>query len=153
MWISCDAVLRIFNSHACLAVTIVCLCQGYHVCRNWMLLPVQLTFHSNFSNKAICAAKASIKKWDRKYRVPVTQIIGMYGMINAVALTQLLFKISIWQKNVHIMSFDLFVKWLNINIPGLVQIMACHLDSARPLSEPVLKYCWLDPYEQTSVKF
>ena len=36
--------------------------------------------------------------------------------------------------------------------PGhsLVQIMACCL--AKPLSETVLEYCWLDHWEQTSVK-
>ena len=31
--------------------------------------------------------------------------------------------------------------------------MACRLDGAKPLSEPLLEYCWLDPWEQTSVKF
>ena len=30
--------------------------------------------------------------------------------------------------------------------------MACRLASAKPLSEPMLEYCWLDPREQTSVK-
>ena len=31
--------------------------------------------------------------------------------------------------------------------------MACHLDGAKPLSESMLEYCWLDPWEQTAVKF
>ena len=31
--------------------------------------------------------------------------------------------------------------------------MACRLDGAKPLSEPMLEYCLLDPQEQTSVKF
>ena len=35
----------------------------------------------------------------------------------------------------------------------LVQIMACHLFGAKPLSEPTLGYCHLDTWEQTSVKF
>ena len=35
----------------------------------------------------------------------------------------------------------------------LVQIMACRLFGAKPLSEPMLSYCQLDPKEQTSVKF
>ena len=35
----------------------------------------------------------------------------------------------------------------------LVQIMACRLVGAEPLSEPMLEYCQLDLYEQTSVKF
>ena len=30
--------------------------------------------------------------------------------------------------------------------------MACRLDGAKPLSEPMLEYCYLDPLEQTSVK-
>ena len=35
----------------------------------------------------------------------------------------------------------------------LVQIMACRLFGAKPFSKPMLGYCQLDPYEQTSVKF
>ena len=31
--------------------------------------------------------------------------------------------------------------------------MACRLFGAKPLSEPLLEYCLLDPWEQTSVKF
>ena len=27
--------------------------------------------------------------------------------------------------------------------------MACHLAGAKPLSEPMLQYCYLDPWEQT----
>ena len=30
--------------------------------------------------------------------------------------------------------------------------MACRLVGAKPLSEPMLEYCYLDPWEQTSVK-
>ena len=36
---------------------------------------------------------------------------------------------------------------------ALVQIMACRLYGAEPLSKPMMGYCELDPYEQTSVKF
>ena len=36
---------------------------------------------------------------------------------------------------------------------ALVQIMACRLFGAKPLSKPMLGYCQLDPREQTSVKF
>ena len=39
-----------------------------------------------------------------------------------------------------------------LNTIQLVQIMAYHLAGAKPLSEPMLEYCWLDPWEQTSVK-
>ena len=35
-------------------------------------------------------------------------------------------------------------------LTSLVQIMACRLDGAKPLSEPMLEYCWLGPWEQTS---
>ena len=34
----------------------------------------------------------------------------------------------------------------------LVQVTACRLFGAKPLPEPMLTYCHLDPYEQTSVK-
>ena len=36
---------------------------------------------------------------------------------------------------------------------ALVQIMACCLFGAKPLSKPMLGCCQLDPWEQTSVKF
>ena len=36
---------------------------------------------------------------------------------------------------------------------ALVQIIACRLLSAKPLSKPMVGYCKLDPSEQTSVKF
>ena len=35
----------------------------------------------------------------------------------------------------------------------LVQIMACHLFGAKPLSKPIVGYCQLEPLQQTSVKF
>ena len=38
------------------------------------------------------------------------------------------------------------------NWPSSLQIMPCYLDGARPLSEPMLEYCYLDPWDQTSVK-
>ena len=31
--------------------------------------------------------------------------------------------------------------------------MACRLVGTKPLSEPMLEYCQLDPWEPTSVKF
>ena len=37
--------------------------------------------------------------------------------------------------------------------PSLVQVMACRLFGAKPLPEPMLVYCPLDPWEQVSVKF
>ena len=36
---------------------------------------------------------------------------------------------------------------------ALVQIMACRLSGAKPLPEPMLPYCYLDPWEQNAVKF
>ena len=36
---------------------------------------------------------------------------------------------------------------------ALVQVMACRLFGDKPLPEPMLEYCQLDPNEQTSVKF
>ena len=33
----------------------------------------------------------------------------------------------------------------------MVQIMACRLVGAKPLSEPMLEYCWFDPSKQTFV--
>ena len=38
------------------------------------------------------------------------------------------------------------------NKPSLVLIMVCHLFSTKPLSEPMLTYCQLDPKEQYLVK-
>ena len=33
------------------------------------------------------------------------------------------------------------------------QVMACHLYGTKPLPEPVLIYCQLDPWQQTPVTF
>ena len=55
-------------------------------------------------------------------------------------------------------------QWVNSSPPSatymrqwigsaLVEIMACRLFAAKPLSKPRLDYCQLDPKEQTSVKF
>ena len=38
-------------------------------------------------------------------------------------------------------------------VSTLFQIMACHLNSAKPLSKPMLKYCQLDPKENITMKF
>ena len=46
---------------------------------------------------------------------------------------------------------DAYVRWHPKTT--LVQIMACRLLGAKPLYEPMLEYCQLDPWEQTSVKF
>ena len=37
--------------------------------------------------------------------------------------------------------------------PSLVQIAACHLFEAKPLSEPTMDYYELDPIEHFSVKY
>ena len=42
--------------------------------------------------------------------------------------------------------------YASVNQSSLVQIMACRLVGAKPLSERMLVYCLLDPWEQTSVK-
>ena len=36
---------------------------------------------------------------------------------------------------------------------ALLQIMACRLFGAKPLSKPMIGYCKVDPYKQNSVKF
>ena len=38
-------------------------------------------------------------------------------------------------------------------LDNLVQIMACPMVGAKPLSEPILVYCQLEPWEEISVKF
>ena len=40
-------------------------------------------------------------------------------------------------------------QWIGL---ALIQIMACRLFGAMPLSEPMLEFCELDPWEQISVK-
>ena len=44
-----------------------------------------------------------------------------------------------------------YMHWWNGS--ALVQIMACRLDSTKPLSKPVLTYCQLEPKEHISMKF
>ena len=52
-------------------------------------------------------------------------------------------RLTHWGRVVHI-----YVNW-----PSLVQIMACHLVDAKPLSEPMLASWQLELWEQISVKF
>ena len=44
-------------------------------------------------------------------------------------------------------------RYASVNLPSLVQIMTCRLVGAKPLSEPMIEYCWFDHQEQTSVKY
>ena len=40
-----------------------------------------------------------------------------------------------------------------LNIPTLIQLMVCRLFGAKPLSQPMLLYCHLDPKKHISGKF
>ena len=46
---------------------------------------------------------------------------------------------------------DAYMRWESM--PTLVQIMACRLFGAKPLSEPMLTYCRLGPQEKISINF
>ena len=61
-------------------------------------------------------------------------------------------------------ALELLQPCINLSLPSaahmcqwtrsaLVHVMACHLFSTKPLPEPTLIYCQLDPQEQTSVQF
>ena len=50
-------------------------------------------------------------------------------------------------------SMRLSDTYVSVIESSLVQIMACRLVGAKPLSKLILEYCWLHTWEQTSVKF
>ena len=51
----------------------------------------------------------------------------------------------------HQSPVDIFIsQWTG---SSLVKVMACHLCGAKPLSEPIMTYCQLDPWKLTLVKF
>ena len=58
--------------------------------------------------------------------------------------------ISFWVLNLSPLSAAYMRRWTG---SALVQIMACRLNGAKPLSKPVLTYCQLDPKERISMKF
>ena len=60
---------------------------------------------------------------------------------------------SIWISLQFVPAFPINNKSVLVPAIALVPIMAWRLFGAKPLLEPVLEYCWLDPWEQTSVKF
>ena len=71
----------------------------------------------------------------------------------------LIYSMASWRK-ISITDFISVNSWRSsdaymrqYNIPTLVQIMACRLFGAKPLSEPMLPYCQLDPREHISLKF
>ena len=49
-----------------------------------------------------------------------------------------------WNETVYLIEAE-WRTYASVNLPSLVQIMACRLVGAKPLSEAVLVYCWLDP--------
>ena len=57
---------------------------------------------------------------------------------------------STWRKQT--IGIKLLTDYSVVIINSFVQIMACRLAGAKPLSEPMLEYCYLDPWEQTSVQ-
>ena len=42
--------------------------------------------------------------------------------------------------------------YISVNKPSFDKVMACYLAIAKPLSEPILEYCYVDPWEQVSMK-
>ena len=64
-------------------------------------------------------------------------------------LNQISLLISIYSANSSPHSTANMRQWIR---SVLVQIMACRLFGAKPLSKPMLGYCQLDPQEQSSVK-
>ena len=55
-----------------------------------------------------------------------------------------------WRFKLNIPSAAYMRRWIG---SALVQVMACRLFGAKPLSKPMQGYCQLDPWRQTSVKF
>ena len=56
------------------------------------------------------------------------------------------------RKGVKLKSLRPSDAYMSINLPSLIQMMAWCLVRAKQLSKPMLEYCELDPWEQTSVK-
>ena len=46
---------------------------------------------------------------------------------------------------------SIYIIYPSVNQPSLVQITACCLVGARPFSDPVLGYCWSDPFFVTKI--
>ena len=86
----------------------------------------------------------------RSYKLPYYDHIEVIYpsdiWVRSLSLSQNL-TVHIWGQVMHILVTKIR--------PLVVQIMFCHLFwlSAEPLSKPMLAYCWLDPWEQTWLKF
>ena len=68
-------------------------------------------------------------------------------------LNQMLTKIrdtGYWRINSSLSKAAYMHRWIG---SSLVQILACRLFGTKPLSEPMLAYCKLHPWEQVSAKF
>ena len=61
------------------------------------------------------------------------------------------------EMNMTVQCFELIeTEWhiyASVNYSPFVEIMACRLVGPKPLTEPMMEYCWLCPQEQTSMKF
>ena len=82
---------------------------------------------------------------------PVMEILSYYITVLFWAM------IIAWRDFSHNVFYQLITpsaaymrQWI---VSALVQIMACGLYGAKPLSEPMLDYYQLDPWEESSVKF
>ena len=83
------------------------------------------------------------------------QIVNKSGLWFLINYCQILTKASALSYNVLDDGLVKFSKQVNseaelrmyatVILPSLVQIMSCRLVGAKPLSEPILEYCWLDP--------
>ena len=93
-------------------------------------------------------------QWQKnKWVISIATDIAKCTMIMLKCLILLSQNMRLWYRLINSLRLsDTYMYMRHQPRPSLVQIMACHLFGAKPLSEPMLYYCQLDSLEQTSVK-
>ena len=92
---------------------------------------------------------ATFCKWNFQTDMTIIAFwfIFHWNIFPKVHLTIINHCLTQWGWVMHIYIYE------SLNYPSLVQIMACCLVGTKPLSGPMLEYCLLYPWEQTSVEF
>ena len=112
-----------------------------------------------------CLAAVFVESLEARCQVDNEDVVGAAPTGDAPTTSEwstILLPTMVWLI-LQILRYIMRPKWLNtlwssgiirqqLAGPTLVQVMACHLFSPMPSPEPVLTFCQLDHWEQTSEK-
>ena len=140
-------------------------------CKRWWFgtSSPSLWRHCNGMKRTECTIYASASDQHWTYRTILNEREAIFFQHNkgnqflllwsrtGVGLLKLRSLFSLWRKKIILPKYQLYHLhhinslrqsniYASVNLPSLVQIMACRLVGAKSLPEPMLEYCWLNPW-------